>query len=484
MGHLLNHDNLGDVQKTVYLAALVSTIDPENDTMQVYMVESRISHDNIPVFYHCKDDVVRRSNGALEGATDAFEIGDEVIVRSVVPSPGCAYEPLFVIGFTDKPKPCARSNWVVVRLLVGSGTERCFVWDVALEGYALDVPLKDGSGMASFPCDPEDIIVGENAGSALYGMSDCGRGYCSASELGCVGAGIGDWGTVGSITQIGAAPSNCDDAFEDTGTCTQTWSFANICVTQPEHDPPVWIYSGSHSSSRESHVLLHGSLLLVALNDSGAICSFKKEGTLDTAVTGGWSSDGGGCELACANDKIDGEVLTQTEVYHAPLLLGDDLFGYVDSFQNAYNMCAQTGAFSQQNHPTESGRTCLGTFDADIITQIYAIECRTRTMVMNGTMRNPGGSCVGGNCSSAFEEFTDHRLSIAAQVGRFKPTPEEIEDDIDGTAAVDPSGLPRNNLFESAINTLYYNVRGIEGTPDDERLGIIMDLSIRERVKI
>lgn len=111
MGHLVNHANLGEVQKTVYLAALVSEIDSETDTVELYLVDSHISFYGVPVFYHCEDDVAMRSNGALEGATSAFVVGDEVITQCLVQFPPSGYEPLRVIGFTDKPKLCFVFPW-------------------------------------------------------------------------------------------------------------------------------------------------------------------------------------------------------------------------------------------------------------------------------------------------------------------------------------------------------------------------------------
>lgn len=105
MGHLINHANLGEVQKTVYLTAIVVSTDSEFDTMEFTGIGDCPSATAVPVFYHCADDVERRSNGALEGGSAAFAADDEVVVQCSALADG-VYAPLFVIGFVDKPKHC------------------------------------------------------------------------------------------------------------------------------------------------------------------------------------------------------------------------------------------------------------------------------------------------------------------------------------------------------------------------------------------
>lgn len=105
MGHLLNHDNLGAVQKTVYLTATVVSTDSALDTMEFTGVGPCPDASAVPVFYHCSDDAELRDNGALEGATGAFFEDDEVVVQCEIDASG-VYKPCYVIGFVDKPKNC------------------------------------------------------------------------------------------------------------------------------------------------------------------------------------------------------------------------------------------------------------------------------------------------------------------------------------------------------------------------------------------
>lgn len=105
MGHLLNHADLGEVQRIVYLTAIVISTDSGLDTMEFTGIGDCPNASAVPVFYHCKDDVEKRTNGALEGGSGAFAKDDEVIVQCEITSGG-AYLPLFVVGFTDKPKSC------------------------------------------------------------------------------------------------------------------------------------------------------------------------------------------------------------------------------------------------------------------------------------------------------------------------------------------------------------------------------------------
>ena len=100
-----NHPNIGNVLKHVYLTATVTEVDGANDTVNFTGIDPCPNAENIPLFYHCEPDSALRDNGALEGASGAFAIGDEVIVMCEIESAE-HYIPLKVIGFTDKPKPC------------------------------------------------------------------------------------------------------------------------------------------------------------------------------------------------------------------------------------------------------------------------------------------------------------------------------------------------------------------------------------------
>jgi len=101
----LDHANIGEVQKTAYLTGTITTVDSENDTASFTGIGKCPAASGIPIFYHCEPDSEQRSNGALEGAAGAFAEDDEVIVQCEIKSDG-VYEPLYVMGFVDKPKVC------------------------------------------------------------------------------------------------------------------------------------------------------------------------------------------------------------------------------------------------------------------------------------------------------------------------------------------------------------------------------------------
>ena len=103
----LSHSNLGAVQKTAYLSAVITSVDPENDTACFTGI---VSGANIPIYYHCSHDAEERDNGALEGAAGAFVEGDEVFVQYEITGAG-HYKPLKVMGFLDKPKECFWEPW-------------------------------------------------------------------------------------------------------------------------------------------------------------------------------------------------------------------------------------------------------------------------------------------------------------------------------------------------------------------------------------
>jgi hypothetical protein len=105
MTPLLNHENIGAVQKIAYLTATITSVDSANDTACFEGVGTCPSGTDVIIFYHCEADSVLRDNGALEGAAGAFSIDDEVIVQCEITGAN-RYVPLRVMGFTDKPKAC------------------------------------------------------------------------------------------------------------------------------------------------------------------------------------------------------------------------------------------------------------------------------------------------------------------------------------------------------------------------------------------
>lgn len=105
MTPLINHANIGEVQKTAYLVGVITSVDSTNDTACFTGVGTCPAGTDIPIFYHCEPDSALRSNGALEDAAGAFSEDDEVIIQCEITGAN-QYVPLRVMGFTDKPKPC------------------------------------------------------------------------------------------------------------------------------------------------------------------------------------------------------------------------------------------------------------------------------------------------------------------------------------------------------------------------------------------
>ena len=107
---LINHANIGEVQKTAYLVGTITSVDSEFDTACFTGIGACPPGSDIPIFYHCEPDSELRSNGALEGASGAFAEDDEVIIQCEITGAN-TYVPLKVMGFTDKPKSCLWEPW-------------------------------------------------------------------------------------------------------------------------------------------------------------------------------------------------------------------------------------------------------------------------------------------------------------------------------------------------------------------------------------
>lgn len=127
---LINHENIGEVQKTAYLVGIVTAVDSEFDTVDFTGVGTCPSGSACPLFYHCQyeegEEPALRDNGALEGAAGAFSVDDEVIVQCKITGAN-RYVPLRVMGFTDKPKSCCFSDpfteadftWAAFKFTIG-----------------------------------------------------------------------------------------------------------------------------------------------------------------------------------------------------------------------------------------------------------------------------------------------------------------------------------------------------------------------------
>lgn len=102
----VDHPNLGDVVNTAYLPGIIKYVDTAEDLCSVEV--DGVMYVSIPLFYHCTPDSILRSNGALEGASDAFEVNDQVIVQCTK-NTSTSINAVRVVGFVSGLKPCLES---------------------------------------------------------------------------------------------------------------------------------------------------------------------------------------------------------------------------------------------------------------------------------------------------------------------------------------------------------------------------------------
>lgn len=134
----LNHNTFGCIAKTVYLPGRILKVYPEDedhadsiwDTADVEFASTFSPHgdiwQNVPIFYHCRDDVTERPNGALVGAADGFDEGDQVIIMAHLATSKITdvagnprqFESAMVVGHKDGPKIC-RPGWIFLFCTIG-----------------------------------------------------------------------------------------------------------------------------------------------------------------------------------------------------------------------------------------------------------------------------------------------------------------------------------------------------------------------------
>jgi len=118
------HKNWGDLQNHVFMKGTVTDVNSDDDTANV-TIEGGADGSGVPIFYHCKPDSEKRSNGAIEGAAAGFYKDDEVIVMCTVEG-----EPVRIVGFVGGIKAC-EGEWVFF-----SCGGCWFVWDIDKSDYA------------------------------------------------------------------------------------------------------------------------------------------------------------------------------------------------------------------------------------------------------------------------------------------------------------------------------------------------------------
>ena len=103
MPRLLGHDPTYAIEHK-FKWARIKKLDYTMDTCDIIILdkdknETDEEYNNVPIFYHCEPEAKQRSNGALEGASAAFELGDNVLVRFEEGTP-------IVVARLDGLKPC------------------------------------------------------------------------------------------------------------------------------------------------------------------------------------------------------------------------------------------------------------------------------------------------------------------------------------------------------------------------------------------
>ena len=467
MSPRLDHPNLGDVQKHIFLTAHIVSVDREEDTAEIMGVGKCPSRSAIPIYYHCKPDSQLRDNGALEGAAGAFAEFDEVIVMCEIISGG-HYRSLRVMGFVDKPKSCI-SETVYVRMVKGS-TTRCFVWEPTENKYA--VIINNDGDPASFPCDPADIsewLASQTSiGDDLYLSSPCGV-HSNEFFLTCP---LGNWGTSGSNSDSKEEWSNCCDEFLDTGSCLTTWAFTSVCVWAPGAEPPLSSPSGPFSKFQTQHILWDaGGQAKACLyqNDSGDSGAFKVE-LQHTSAREEYSCEGWACNTACHNRRLDSGLDTKLYTFHTPL--EDNLYEVASTRSRHWNGCGDSGGYDETDFLVEERLKDQGSYTNTIIAQIFTVEVRTLTRNRAGDIGD-GDFCYG-DCTWLSEVYTASDLNVSAQVGFF----EMKEDGTHGTEGVNPSGLPTNSSFEASIKGTHDALRAAEGIPVDELVNAALSMVI------
>ena len=106
-----NFKNLGEVQGWKYYQGTIVEVKGADATEELrdtatVNVSGLGTYSGVPIFYHCQDSAVERSNGALTGAAKAFGVGDEVLVLKEIDGDG-----IFVSGRVEGPEPCIWEPW-------------------------------------------------------------------------------------------------------------------------------------------------------------------------------------------------------------------------------------------------------------------------------------------------------------------------------------------------------------------------------------
>lgn len=106
--------------------AVITAVYSADDTADITILDNNKTptsetHKAVPIFYNCNPSVTMRSNGALQGSSAAFQVGDNVAVKFNLDSSGNP-ENYKIISLLSGKRPCQS----VLYLIYANGTYICF----------------------------------------------------------------------------------------------------------------------------------------------------------------------------------------------------------------------------------------------------------------------------------------------------------------------------------------------------------------------
>lgn len=322
----LNHPDIGDVQRYVYVRATILAVyfeleadDPDYvpeeymDTADIEFIDSSIASaytEKVPLYYHCsRTETAVRDNGAVFNAAMGFVVGDVVIVRAKL-SAGenesyYQYSDLLVIGHEDGIRKCS-GHYILVT--VG---DYAAVWDTRRSVMARIVNPDDGAGNRfEFPVTiaelqswidtveykGEELFIFDAQGTKQEFPASCGAHY--EAETSCYDSRSYDCpgGESRSLDQNGneivetwdiAIDVDGNPVFQNysgmtrsaydndvlyvCSTCLDDPDLGEVCFCHSYSDyvPTEWLYSGfaNFCQLREMHEVEGNTRIIYALRD-------------------------------------------------------------------------------------------------------------------------------------------------------------------------------------------------------------------------
>ena len=127
----IDFNSVYDVKNEMFFTAVIQSIDSSNDTADIIDEVNNLSYSNVPIFYHCNDEAIE-VDGSLEGGSQAFEVGDNVIVNKT---------PLRILASEELRKCSQLYLYFHLNCFYQSnnpffGTRYYIIWDPILDNFA------------------------------------------------------------------------------------------------------------------------------------------------------------------------------------------------------------------------------------------------------------------------------------------------------------------------------------------------------------